>query len=291
MEPMDTSEVKQEVKQEVKSEPSDGDTVVKKEPDATGAAVKEEANDDTKAIGTITKDEKGKNKVTFTAEELRNALTTPLMKMYDQEPEATPFRIPVDPNALGIPDYFEIIKTPMDMSCIKRKLDTGAYQDPWQFVNDVFLMFENAWVYNRKTSRVYRYCSKLCEIFEEAIDPVMQSLGFCCGRKHTFSPQTLVCQGQQLCSIARDAKYLYYENKNPTPSLFNERYLFCDKCFADIPGETVALGDDPSQPQTHIAKEEFKETKNDVLELEPFVVCTDCGRKLHQICVLHFEQI
>ena len=92
------------------------------------------------------------------------------------------------------------------MSCIKRKLDTGAYSDPWEFVNDVFLMFENAWVYNRKTSRVYRYCSKvyskrkivtpltfpllqLAEVFEAEIDPVMQSLGFCCGRKHTYSPQ------------------------------------------------------------------------------------------------------
>lgn len=67
----------------------------------------------------------------------------------------------MDPNALGIPDYFEIIKKPMDMSQIKRKLDLGTYRDPWQFVNDVFLMFENAWVYNRKTSRVYRYCSKV----------------------------------------------------------------------------------------------------------------------------------
>ena len=82
----------------------------------------------------------------------------------------------------------------------------GTYRDPWEFVNDVFLMFENAWVYNRKTSRVYRYCSKvylkrkigtpltfpllqLAEVFEAEIDPVMQSLGFCCGRKHTYSPQ------------------------------------------------------------------------------------------------------
>ncbi|GIY41122.1 CREB-binding protein [Caerostris extrusa] len=31
--------------------------------------------------------------------------------------------------------------------------------------------------------------------------------------------------------------------------------------------------------------------KNDHLEQEPFVECTDCGRKLHQICVLHFEVI
>lgn len=44
-------------------------------------------------------------------------------------------------------------------------------------------MFNNAWLYNRKTSRVYKYCSKLAEVFEQEIDPVMQSLGYCCGRK------------------------------------------------------------------------------------------------------------
>nr|NVI76051.1 nejire [Cucujiformia] len=33
------------------------------------------------------------------------------------------------------------------------------------------------------------------------------------------------------------------------------------------------------------------EMKNDHLEMEAFVHCTDCGRKLHQICVLHNENI
>jgi len=71
----------------------------------------------------------------------------------------------------------------MDLSTIKRKLDTGQYQEPWQYVDDIWLMFNNAWLYNRKTSRVYKYCSKLAEVFEQEIDPVMQSLGYCCGRK------------------------------------------------------------------------------------------------------------
>lgn len=71
----------------------------------------------------------------------------------------------------------------MDLSTIKRKLDTGQYQEPWQYVDDVWLMFNNAWLYNRKTSRVYKYCTKLAEVFEQEIDPVMQSLGYCCGRK------------------------------------------------------------------------------------------------------------
>lgn len=71
----------------------------------------------------------------------------------------------------------------MDLSTIKRKLDTGQYQEPWQYVEDIWLMFNNAWLYNRKTSRVYKYCSKLAEVFESEIDPVMQGLGYCCGRK------------------------------------------------------------------------------------------------------------
>ena len=154
-------------------------------------------------------------KVTFSKEELKAALEPPLMKMYNQEPEAAPFRIPVDPNALGIPDYFDIIKTPMDMSAIKVKLENGDYKDPWQFVDDVWLMFENAWTYNRKTSKVYKYCNKLSEVFEAEIDPVMQNLGYCCGKKHTYSPQTLCCYGQQntVCTIQRDAKYFVFENK------------------------------------------------------------------------------
>lgn len=99
--------------------------------------------------------------MTFTAEELKAALEPLLMKMYNHDPEAMPFRTPVDPNALGIPDYFEIIKKPMDMSSIKRNLDNGTYKNPWEFVDDVWLMFDNAWVYNRKTSRVYKYCTKV----------------------------------------------------------------------------------------------------------------------------------
>ncbi len=144
--PMDTAagKVKSEtdIKKEIKSEPG------LKSPDAaaTGATPK--------------KIEKGAFKVSFTAEELKKALEPPLLKMYSQD-EAVFFREPVDPNALGIPDYFQVIKKPMDMSTIKQKLDNGAYKDPWEFVDDVWLMFENAWVYNKKNTRVYKFCTKV----------------------------------------------------------------------------------------------------------------------------------
>lgn len=70
----------------------------------------------------------------------------------------------------------------------------------------------------------------------------------------------------------------------------SNRYTFCQKCFNDIPGDTVTLGDDPIQ-SSQIKKSEFTEMKNDHLELEPFVDCLECGRKQHQICVLHLDAI
>ena len=97
----------------------------------------------------------------FKPDELITALMPTLDKLYRQDPESLPFKQPVDPQALGIPDYFDIIKRPMDLSTIKKKLEGGAYADPWEYVDDVWLMFDNAWLYNRKTSRVYRYCTKV----------------------------------------------------------------------------------------------------------------------------------
>lgn len=101
----------------------------------------------------------------------------------------------------------------MDLSTIKRKLVNGQFEDPWQFCEDVWLMLENAWLYNRKTSRVYKYCNKLAEVFTQEIDEVMQSLGYCCGRKYEYHPQVLCCYGKPMCTIPRDALYYSYENR------------------------------------------------------------------------------
>ena len=37
-------------------------------------------------------------------------------------------------------------------------------------------------------------------------------------------------------------------HRNPTPTLFSDKYCFCAKCFNDIQGDNVALCDDPSAP-------------------------------------------
>ncbi|XP_009977030.1 PREDICTED: CREB-binding protein [Tauraco erythrolophus] len=292
----ETSETQVEAKTEVE-EDLQGSSQIKEETDGTElkqepmeieekkpeikVEVKEEEESGTNGTTSQSTSPSQPRKKIFKPEELRQALMPTLEALYRQDPESLPFRQPVDPQLLGIPDYFDIVKNPMDLSTIKRKLDTGQYQEPWQYVDDVWLMFNNAWLYNRKTSRVYKFCTKLAEVFEQEIDPVMQSLGYCCGRKYEFSPQTLCCYGKQLCTIPRDAAYYSYQN----------RYHFCEKCFTEIQGENVTLGDDPSQPQTTISKDQFEKKKNDTLDPEPFVDCKECGRKMHQICVLHYDII
>ena len=57
------------------------------------------------------------------------------------------------------------------------------FSSPLQFCSDMRLMFDNAWLYNKKTSRVYKYCTKLMEVFDSTIDAAMVKLGYCCGQR------------------------------------------------------------------------------------------------------------
>ncbi|KAL5221344.1 hypothetical protein ABZP36_026057 [Zizania latifolia] len=77
-----------------------------------------------------------------------------------------PFLAPVDAVKLNIPDYFEIIKQPMDLGTIRTKLNGGKYSTPWDFAADVKLTFENAMTYNPVTNDVHMMAKTLKHSFE-----------------------------------------------------------------------------------------------------------------------------
>jgi len=62
------------------------------------------------------------------------------------------FHEPVDPETLGIADYFDIIKKPMDMGTIKQRLNSNYYHKAQEFVDDFKLMFDNCILYNGEQS-------------------------------------------------------------------------------------------------------------------------------------------
>ncbi|RVD82395.1 uncharacterized protein DFL_006821 [Arthrobotrys flagrans] len=80
---------------------------------------------------------------------------------------AYPFYNPVDPVALEIPDYFKIIKKPMDMSEIQRKLNHNEYNNSNEFEADIRLMFNNCYKFNPPSSPVYECGKQLEAVFDE----------------------------------------------------------------------------------------------------------------------------
>ena len=56
---------------------------------------------------------------------------------------AWPFYQPVDVKALGLHDYYEVIKKPMDLSTIQKNIDNDIYKTKDEFADDVRLIFSN----------------------------------------------------------------------------------------------------------------------------------------------------
>ncbi|XP_062222850.1 transcription factor GTE10-like [Phragmites australis] len=76
------------------------------------------------------------------------------------------FNVPVDVVKLQIPDYFDIIKHPMDLGTVKKKLDSGSYTSPSDFAADVRLTFNNAMSYNPRGHAVHDMAIQLNKMFE-----------------------------------------------------------------------------------------------------------------------------
>ncbi|CAF1255456.1 unnamed protein product [Rotaria sp. Silwood1] len=223
--------------------------------------------------------------VQFTAEDLRTHLEPIIQKMIVCE-DSYPFRQPID--AMTI-----ITKHPMDISTMHNKLLHGEYKNPLEFCDDAWLMFNNAWLYNKKTTPIYTMCTNLAKLFVEYFDPIIQALGYCCSRQYVYLPKVMLCYGKkQCCRISRDDNYYYYDNPEPSRfNLSNDIYTFCAECFHSIKCESILVGDDPTQTLVEIPKTLFISAKNDIQEPEIMIECIVCTRRWHQICALHLNEI
>ncbi|XP_029473541.1 bromodomain testis-specific protein isoform X2 [Rhinatrema bivittatum] len=76
------------------------------------------------------------------------------------------FYKPVDAESLGLCDYHDIIKQPMDLGTIKEKMDNRKYKDAHEFAADVRLMFMNCYKYNPPEHEVVTMARKLQDVFE-----------------------------------------------------------------------------------------------------------------------------
>ncbi|XP_039625322.1 transcription intermediary factor 1-alpha isoform X2 [Polypterus senegalus] len=80
------------------------------------------------------------------------------------------FQEPVPPSI--VPDYYKIIKRPMDLSLVRRKLqrrNTHHYQKPEDFVSDIRLIFKNCAEFNEPDSEVALAGKVLDDFFHEKL--------------------------------------------------------------------------------------------------------------------------
>ncbi|EDV95420.1 GH17935 [Drosophila grimshawi] len=79
---------------------------------------------------------------------------------------AWPFYKPVDAELLGLHDYHDIIKKPMDLGTVKRKMDNREFKSAPEFAADVRLIFTNCYKYNPPDHDVVAMGRKLQDVFE-----------------------------------------------------------------------------------------------------------------------------
>ncbi|KAG6041384.1 hypothetical protein E4U41_004688 [Claviceps citrina] len=78
-----------------------------------------------------------------------------------------PFRNPVEPSEDCVPDYFDKVKNPMDLTTIKTKMDRHEYASEDEFVADMRQIFGNCFTYWKKGDAMYQAGEKLQKTFEE----------------------------------------------------------------------------------------------------------------------------
>ncbi|WAR30346.1 BRDT-like protein [Mya arenaria] len=78
---------------------------------------------------------------------------------------AWPFQVPVDPVKLNLPDYYDIIKQPMDLGTIKTRLETMYYHSAKECIQDFNQMFTNCYIYNKPGEDIVHMAQALEKVF------------------------------------------------------------------------------------------------------------------------------
>ncbi|KFW96282.1 Bromodomain testis-specific protein [Phalacrocorax carbo] len=80
-----------------------------------------------------------------------------------------PFHQPVDAAALNLPDYYSIIKKPMDLNTIKKRLEHNYYTKAAECIEDFKTMFLNCYIYNKPGDDIVFMAQELEKVFMQKI--------------------------------------------------------------------------------------------------------------------------
>ncbi|KAL0136261.1 hypothetical protein V8B55DRAFT_1537872 [Mucor lusitanicus] len=87
-------------------------------------------------------------------EELYEACEKVLIDLKNYTEHSTPFLNKV--NKREAPDYFEVIKKPMDLGTVTKKMKNLSYRSKKEFADDLYLIYDNCLAYNTNSASEYR---------------------------------------------------------------------------------------------------------------------------------------
>lgn len=81
--------------------------------------------------------------------------------------DAGPFIAPVDPVKLNIPTYFDIVKNPMDLSTMEKKVNESKYHKVSEFISDMDLIVSNCILFNGAESFISNMARNIKASFDK----------------------------------------------------------------------------------------------------------------------------
>jgi histone acetyltransferase len=85
-----------------------------------------------------------------------------------------PFKEPVGSDVA--PDYYEIIRDPIDLRTMQERINIGYYDTIGKFVEDVERMFRNCKTYNKRDTVYYKMAEKLEGVIKPFLDQLRESI-------------------------------------------------------------------------------------------------------------------
>ena len=85
--------------------------------------------------------------------------------------------LPLPPrSASASQDYFDIVKNPMDLGSVKKRLENSCYKMIHEFAADTQLCFDNAILYNGQESDVSKVAKEMKVLFEKELTKLTASI-------------------------------------------------------------------------------------------------------------------
>jgi E1A/CREB-binding protein len=223
----------------------------------------------------------------LSAKDLKDKCMKVLRVLRDHE-HGWVFNCPVDPVELGLPDYFDIIKNPMDLGTINKKLEKGEYTSVEAFDKDVRLTFDNAMLYNELNSPVHTMAKTLmeihCDLFKALVADIKKeederrknerACSLCGEEKRLFEPPVFFCSGMNCTNTRIRRQQFFYVSGHA-------QYNWCNSCYNELDDKLPI-----ELPESQIYKRDLVKKKNNEEPEENWVACDDCERWVHQICGL-----